>query len=107
MKTITALELRAKVGQYLDEASAGERIVVERAGQPLCAIVPLKDIEDLDPDRIRDRRLAALESIRSFARQHPAPVDWDTAAFISRARQERGEHIVRAVEESHARRKRP
>jgi len=107
MKTISALDLRAKVGQYLDEAAAGERIVVERAGQPLCALVPLADLQAMDPDRIRDRRLAALESVRSFARQHPAPPDWDAATFISRTRRERGEHIARVIEDSHARRGEP
>ncbi len=56
MKTVSALDLRARVGQLLDEAAAGERIVIERAGQPLCALVPLSDLEHTDPDLVRKRR---------------------------------------------------
>jgi prevent-host-death family protein len=63
MRTITALEVRAKFGQVLDEAAAGERFIVERAGQPVAAIVPLRDLERLDPARERDRRHAALHEI--------------------------------------------
>ena len=59
MKTITALEVRAKFGQVLDEAAAGERFIVERAGMPVAAIVPLADLEDHDVDRVRERRIAA------------------------------------------------
>ena len=44
MKTITALEVRAKFGQVLDEAAAGERFIVERAGVPVASIVPLADL---------------------------------------------------------------
>lgn len=94
MKTISALELRAKVGQYLDEAAAGERIVVERAGQRLCAIVPLEDIERWDPDRRMARRLAALEEIRRLARLHPSPPG-DTAAMIQEMRRDRDRQILR------------
>ncbi|MFN8622076.1 MAG: type II toxin-antitoxin system Phd/YefM family antitoxin [Chloroflexota bacterium] len=99
MKTISALELRAKVGKYLDEAAAGERIVVERAGQRLCAIVPLEDIERWDPDRRMARQLAALEEMRQFARLHPAPPG-DTAEMIRRMRRERTDQILTAVEDA-------
>jgi prevent-host-death family protein len=98
MKTISALELRAKVGQYLDEAAAGERIIVERAGQRLCAIVPLEDIEHWDPERRIARRLAALRDMREYARLHPAPPG-DTAAMMRRLREERTAQIVAAAED--------
>ena len=94
MKTISALDLRARVGQYLDEAAAGERIVVERGGQPLCAIVPLADVDRFDPERVRERRLAALEEIRRFAKLHPAPPGFDSAALIRQMREERTEQII-------------
>lgn len=94
MKTISALELRAKVGQYLDEAAKGERIIVERAGQRLCAIVPLEDIERWDPERHMARRLAALDEIRRINRLHPTP-SMDTAAMIQQMRRERDRQILR------------
>jgi len=93
MKTISALDLRAKVGQYLDEAAAGERIVVERAGQPLCALVPLADVERFDPAKRRERRLAALAELRRLARAYP-PEPVDSAELIRRMRDERTRQIV-------------
>ena len=63
MRTISALDVRARFGQVLDEAAAGERFIVERAGMPVAAIVPLRDLEALDPERIRERRLAAVDQL--------------------------------------------
>ena len=94
MKTISALELRAKVGQYLDEAAAGERIVVERAGQRLCAIVPLEDIERWDPDKQMARRLAAMAELRRINRRYP-PEPGDSAAMIQQMRRDRDRQILR------------
>lgn len=65
MKTISALEVRAKFGQVLDEAAAGERFVVERAGAPVAAIVPLRDLEAADPEQVRARRLAAVDRLQA------------------------------------------
>ena len=70
MRAISALDVRARFGQVLDEAAAGERFIVERAGQPVAAIVPLADLEHLDPDRIRERRLAAVERMVALGRRH-------------------------------------
>jgi prevent-host-death family protein len=67
VKTISALEVRAKFGQVLDEAAAGERFIVERAGAPIAAIVPLRDLELSDPERIRARRLEAVAQLRRMA----------------------------------------
>lgn len=78
MRTITALEVRAKFGQVLDEAAAGERFIVERAGVAVAAIVPLADLEASDPDQIRQRRLAAVEELARIGRRNRrlyGPVD--------------------------------
>lgn len=69
MRAISALDVRARFGQILDEAADGERFIVERAGQPVAAIVPLSDLEHLDPGRIRDRRLAAVERMARLGRR--------------------------------------
>ena len=73
MRVISALDVRARFGQVLDEAAAGERFIVERAGQPVAAIVPLADLEHLDPDRIRDRRLAAIDQLARLRSRDPRP----------------------------------
>ncbi len=73
MKSISALDVRARFGQVLDEAAAGERFIVERAGQPVAAIVPLTDLQALDPARIRAARLAAVDELRRMAAADPRP----------------------------------
>lgn len=70
MRSISALDVRARFGQVLDEAAAGERFVVERGGLPVAAIVPLSDLDHLDPDRIRERRLAAVERMGKVGARH-------------------------------------
>jgi prevent-host-death family protein len=86
MKSISALDVRARFGQVLDEAAAGERFIVERAGQPVAAIVPLSDLDAMDPVQVRARRLAAVEELTRYGRRHrerlghtdaAAAVRWD------------------------------
>lgn len=73
MRTISALDVRARFGQVLDEAAAGERFIVERAGQPVAAIVPLRDLDAVDPDRIRERRMAAVDRLLRMRALDPRP----------------------------------
>jgi len=68
MRTITALEVRARFGQVIDEAAAGERFIVERAGVPVAAIVPLADLDAVNPEKVIARRLAAIERIVALRR---------------------------------------
>jgi prevent-host-death family protein len=78
MRTVSALDVRAKLGQILDEAAAGERFVVERAGVPVAAIVPLADLAPHDPDAERQRRIAAVEEVRRLGARYRklyGPVD--------------------------------
>lgn len=104
MKTVSALDLRKHVGQLLDEAAAGERIV-ERAGQPLCALVPLRDLEATDPERKLQRELRAIDEIRRLARLHPVPEGFDAVELVRAGRRERDEQIMRAVDEARERRR--
>lgn len=64
---MSALDVRARFGQVIDEAAAGERIVIERGGQPIAAIVPLTDLAALDPEAERDRKLTALSALVRMA----------------------------------------
>ena len=72
MKTVSALDVRKRFGELLDEAAAGERIVIERAGQPRAALVPLADLDEVDPEQVNRRRREALlrtsMQLRRFAR---------------------------------------
>ena len=89
MRTITAMDLRRKTGEWLDRASAGERIVIERDHKPMAVLVPYEDGTRLDqPDaELIKRRLAAFDRLEAFAQRMaiahpPQPGDLDAAASI-------------------------
>lgn len=89
MRTVTAGELRGRLGEMLDAASGGERITIERDRRPLAVIVSIEDAQRLDgPDETRARQLAALDRLDRFAqrmaRDYPAPADGfrDSADWI-------------------------
>lgn len=69
MRVVSALEVRARFGQICDEAAAGERIIIERAGHPVAAIVPLADLELVDPDLVRARQREAFERLMRLAKR--------------------------------------
>ena len=71
MRNITASHLRAKLGEVLDRASAGERIVIERDHQPIAALVPIEDAQQLEGrgEEALRRRHAAMARIRERAEQ--------------------------------------
>jgi len=73
MKTVTALDVRKHFGRILDEAGRGERFVIERAGQPIAALVPLEDLAMVDPEQRHARRMAAVEEL--LVRQEAADQD--------------------------------
>ena len=85
-----ALDVRAKFGEVIDQAAAGERIVIERAGHPVAAIVPLKDLEVVDPERIREHRRETFRRLRDHVRRAGTQGEpFDATAFI-RADRDRG-----------------
>ncbi len=68
MRVITPLDMRRSLGRILDEASAGERFLIERDHQPLACIVSVEDAARLDatPDEVRNRRLAAITAVEEW-----------------------------------------
>ena len=99
MRSVSALDVRKHFGQLLDEAAAGERLIIERAGQPVAALVPLSDVPELNrEDRIR-RRLAAIAEITRLARERPVDLQEGAATLIRRQRDERTRHIERVLRE--------
>lgn len=85
MRAISSRDARASLGRVLDEAATGERFIVERAGRPVAAIVPVTDLQLPIPDAVRavDHRREALAEMvregRELRRRHGA---FDAAAFI-------------------------
>jgi prevent-host-death family protein len=96
MKTVSALEVRKRFGAILDEAAAGEQIVIERAGRPVAALVPLSDFEEVSADARRQRRIDAIEEIQRLARRYPVSIP-DPAGLVRQMREERTQQILRAV----------
>lgn len=101
MRSVSALDVRRRFGEIVDSAASGERIVIERAGQPVAAIVPLSDLAIVDPERQKANRLAALDELRRLARQLPPRPAVDAAALIRRQRDDRAAHILRATDSAH------
>jgi prevent-host-death family protein len=95
MRSVSALDVRKHFGQLLDEAARGERLIIERAGQPIAALVPLSDVPELDRDARIRRRREAIRDIARFARQMPADRSVDAAELIRQQRRQRTEQIVR------------
>jgi prevent-host-death family protein len=93
MRSVTALDVRKRFGQIVDEAAAGERIVIERAGQPIAAIVPLSDLALVDPERRKAERLAALDDIARHARRLKVDPRFDAAQALRAQRDERQRQI--------------
>jgi prevent-host-death family protein len=83
------MDIRKRLGEILDAASAGERILIERDHQPLAYLVSVSDGERLSAtaDEVRRRRLAALDRLEAFAAEMralhpPGPDDLDAAALV-------------------------
>jgi prevent-host-death family protein len=94
MRTVSALEVRRRFGQLVDEAAAGERLIIERAGQPIAALVPLSDLPEAERDARLARRMAALQEIRRFpVRLRPG---LDAARTIREQRRQRTAQIMQA-----------
>ena len=81
MRIVTAMDMRRRLGEILDAASAGERILIERDHKPLAYLVSVEEGDRLDPgaaDRVA-RRLAALDRLVAFGKEmrekYPEPFD--------------------------------
>lgn len=89
MRTITATELRQKLGELLDAASAGEPILIERDHRPLAFLVSYEDgrrVADRDDEKIK-RQLQAVDEMVEFGktwrRDHPwEPGEMTAAEWI-------------------------
>lgn len=95
MRTVTAMDLRRKLGEILDAASVGERILIERDHRPLAVLVSVEDagrLEDSREERSK-RMLAALDRLDEFqarmAKRHPWQPGMPAAAELIRMDRDR------------------
>jgi prevent-host-death family protein len=89
MRTVTAMEMRKRLGEILDAASAGERILIERDHRPLAYLVSVEEGRRLvvTNEETRQRRLEALDRLEVFANEMaekypPQPGDPDAATAV-------------------------
>lgn len=101
MRTITAMDLRRKLGEWLDRASAGERIVVERDHRPMAMLVPYEEGQQLGENpEARTRRVdAALDRLAALGdrirREHPEIADLpDSATLLREEREARTDALI-------------
>jgi prevent-host-death family protein len=97
MRSVTALDVRRRFGQIVDQAAAGERIVIERAGQPIAALVPLSDLALVDPERRKAERLRAIDDIARRARRLKVDPGFDPERAIRDQRLARERQVSAAI----------
>ena len=96
MRTITPLDLRRSLGEILDQASAGERFLIERDHRPLAVLVSVEDAQRLDEDR-QERIRRSLEAIARISERakadrlkYPSDLSAVDAVRLDRDRDEPG-----------------
>ena len=104
MRTISAMDMRKRLGEILDAASAGERILIERDHRPLAYLISIEEAQRLDPDReqLVAQRIEAMEKLRALGREmrekYPEPDDGLTdAEWMHQQHERRAEQIDRAA----------
>jgi len=93
---MSATQLRARLGEALNRASAGERILIERDRRPLAVLVSPEDAARLD-ESVAERAArgrAALERLEAFrarmAGEHPQAAGGANSAALVRAERDAG-----------------
>ena len=96
------MDMRRRLGEILDAASAGERILIERDHRPLAYLVSVEDGARLDPDRdeLLAQRIEAMDRLMALGREmrklHPDPDDGlTTSEWIRQDHDRRSDRIVR------------
>ena len=69
MRVVTPTQMRQRLGEILDAASTGQRILIERDHRPIATLVSVEDGRRLDEaaEELRARRLAALDRLEDVA----------------------------------------
>lgn len=100
MRVITPTDMRKRLGEILDAASAGERILIERDHKPIAWLVSPEDGRRFDEDKQARiaRSLEALDRLRELSYRltadYQAPDDGLTdVEWIQQERERRMDRI--------------
>ena len=88
-RTITALKARRNLGQLLEEVFyKGDHYIVERAGKPMAAVVPVT--EYMQWKERRERFFAMIDAARERSQDAPAEeVEAEVEEAVRQAREKR------------------
>jgi len=89
VKRVNALKARQNLGQVLEEVYyKGDRFVIERAGKPMAAVVPLKVLEDYEENKERLFTLIQQAQRRS-KKVKPEAIEREVAEAVRSVRSRR------------------
>ncbi|MDP2158685.1 MAG: type II toxin-antitoxin system Phd/YefM family antitoxin [Nitrospirota bacterium] len=85
LKTITAIKARQNLGQVMNEVALKEdEYIVERAGKPIVAIIPIEQYQRLKDERADFFRMAdeiRKETVKSDSKVIDAEIDEAVLAY--------------------------
>ena len=88
VKKVTALKARQNLGQLLEKVYYnGDQYVIERAGRPMAAVVPVWQVEERQ--KRRERFFSMMEEVwRKNKKVKPATLEREVAAAVRAVRTE-------------------
>jgi len=92
MKTVTALDLRKKLGSVLNDVSKkGEQVIISRANKPLAVLISIDEYEEKVLRKNRERKLKEISAeMDRWKKKHLKEVaDIDTVKVIREVREGR------------------
>ncbi len=94
VKKINALKARQNLGQLLEEVYyKGDQFIVERAGRPMAAVVPVWQVEE--QSKRRERFFATVDEIRQSNRGiKPAVIEQEVGEAVKTVRAKAGRSKV-------------
>ena len=87
-KKVSALKARRNLGQLLEEVYyRGDQCVIERAGRPMAAVVPLWQLKEWE--KRRDRFFAAVDEVREHNEDvEPEAIEGEVSKAVSAVRKD-------------------
>lgn len=85
-KTTTAINARQNLGQLLEEAFyRGDEFVIERAGKPMAALIPIQEFRRLQSQKEKD--FAIFDKIRAKTSIKNEDIEQNVAEAIKEVRE--------------------